>query len=351
MRLRADQLSSHLAGGKLAPIYQVAGDDPLLRGEAVDAIRAACRAAGCEERIRLGGPTGMDWNQLGAEAASLSLFASRRLLEIDMVGLKPGRDGGAALTAYAEQAGGDDILLLATAKVDKDMRKAKWFKAVEGAGALVQVWPVKAEELPGWLVRRARDYGIELERDAASFIATRVEGNLLAAAQELEKLALVSGGNRLDLRAAMGAVADSARYDVFGLVDQIAQGNSTQALRMLRGLRGEGTPIPVLTWALARELRTLVMLSEVQQAGGALGPAMRAARVFESREPLVRAMLRRHDGRALFEQLRAVAQLDRLMKLGAAERVWSQAEWLILAMTGGAGHPRMMSMMAESPLQ
>ncbi|NNM01009.1 MAG: DNA polymerase III subunit delta, partial [Gammaproteobacteria bacterium] len=248
-------------------------------------------------------------------------------------------------------ATGDDILLLSTAKVDRDMKKAKWFKAIETVGALVQVWPVKADDLPGWLVRRARDAGIRLEADAAAFIATRVEGNLLAAAQELEKLALVTGGERLDLKAAMGAVADSARYDVFSLVDQIAQGNATQALRMLRGLRGEGTPIAVVTWALARELRTLVTISEAQERGSALGPAMRAARVFDSREGLVRAMLKRHDGAALFEQLRAVARLDRLMKLGGTERIWSEAEWLVLAMTGAASHGRMMSLMAETPLQ
>jgi DNA polymerase-3 subunit delta len=255
LKLTADRLPGQLAE-RLLPVYLVAGDEPLLVAEAMDAIRACARAQGFEEREQVYIDKGAAvWDNALAAIRTQSLFASRRILEIRMAGGKPGH-GAATLLRLIAAAGDDLLLLIATGRLDRDAQSAEWLQAVQQRGAWVSVWPVEAAQFPDWLRRRARAAGLELSADAVSLLAEATEGNLLAAHQEIEKLLLRYGsGARLGLAELADAFADSARFDVLRLTQAIGAGDAARALRVLAGLRAEGDePVRVLWW-LVRALR------------------------------------------------------------------------------------------------
>ena len=253
MKLAPAQLNKHLQGA-LAPVYVVSGDDPLLCQEAADAIRNAARQQGFDERQVFSADANFDWGTLLQAGASLSLFAQRRLLELRLPSGKPGDKGAAALMEYCANPAEDTLLLVSLPKLDGSAQKTKWGKAlIEGAHCqFIQIWPVDVHQLPQWINQRLQQAGLSAQRDAVDLIAARVEGNLLAAAQEIEKLKLLAEGNQITVETVQAAVADSARFDVFGLVDAMLNGEAAHALRMLEGLRGEGVEPPVILWALAR---------------------------------------------------------------------------------------------------
>ena len=253
MRVRPEQLERRLARG-LASVYVVHGDEPLQREESLDAIRAAARAAGFAERIVLHAESDFDWNELRTHAASLSLFAERRLIDLRVPGSSPGKDGGPALAQYASNPPPDMVLLLSCGRLDRRSTGTKWFKALEGAGDVVEVYPVRAHELPRWIAARSAAHGLAVERDAAEALAERNEGNLLACAQEIDKLRLLCEGRTITVDDVMRTVADSARFGTFDLIDPALEGNGARALRILQVLREEGVePFHVLgslTWAI-----------------------------------------------------------------------------------------------------
>ena len=255
MKLAADKLPGQLAL-RLLPVYLVSGDEPLLVTEALDAIRACARAQGFDEREQVFiDKTAAVWeNALGATQTQ-SLFASRRILEIRMVGGKPGH-GAATLLKLIAAAGDDLLLLIATGRLEREAQGAPWLQAVQQRGAWVPVWPIEAAQFPDWLHRRSRAVGLELSADAVSLLAEATEGNLLAAHQEVEKLLLRFGsGARLGPDELADAFGDSARFDVLRLTQAIAAGDAARALRILAGLRAEGDePVRVLWW-LVRALR------------------------------------------------------------------------------------------------
>lgn len=268
MKLSFDSLRSHLAG-RLATAYLVSGDEPLLVGEAADAIRAAAHAAGHTEREvhfieRVG-----DWAGVQAEANNLSLFGSRKVLELRLPSGKPGVGGAAAIVELLDAPNPDNLILMIAGKLDRDAQNAAWVKAFEKHGAWLPVWPIELARLPAWLTARARSIGLELADDAAAFIAERCESNLLAAHQELEKLRLSAPDGPVTLEMARTAVADSARYDVFQLGEAALAGDVTRAWRILAGLRGEGVEATLALWALAREVKALWL--QAQPEGGARG--------------------------------------------------------------------------------
>ncbi len=255
MKLTADRLPGQLAE-RLLPVYLVAGDEPLLVTEAMDAIRASARAQGFDEREQVYiDKSAAVWEDALAATRTQSLFASRRILEIRMASGKPGH-GVAALLNLIAAAGDDLLLLIVTGRLDRDAQAAAWLQALQQRGAWVSVWPVEAAQFPDWLRRRARGFGLELSADAVSLLAEATEGNLLAAHQELEKLSLRYGsGARLGLAELADAFANSARFDVLRLTQAIGAGNAARALRILAGLRAEGDePLRVLWW-LVRALR------------------------------------------------------------------------------------------------
>lgn len=336
MKLNPAQLGKHLQGN-LAPVYVVSGDEPLLCQEACDAIRQACRQQGFSERQVFNADNQFDWGHLLQASASLSLFAERRLLELRMPTGKPS-DKGVALLEYLARPAEDTVLLISLPKLDGSTQKSKWAKSlIEGAHCqFLQIWPVDAGQLPQWIRQRLSQAGLSASAEAVDMISIRVEGNLLAAAQEIEKLKLLAEGNQVDLATVQAAVSDSARFDVFGLIDCALNGEASHALRMLEGLRGEGVEAPVILWALAREVRLLASIAQQYSQGTPLEKAFSSARppVWDKRRPLVSKALQRHSTARWAHLLRDAQQIDAQIKGQAQGDPWSGLSLLTLAICG-----------------
>lgn len=337
MKLSPAQLGKHLQG-PLASIYLVSGDEPLLCQEATDAIRAAARKQGFDERQVFNADASFDWGSLLQAGASLSLFAEKRLLELRLPGGKPGDKGAAALLEYSARPAEDTLLLISLPKLDGSTQKSKWASALINAAhaQFIQVWPVDANQLPQWISQRLAQAGLSAHPDAVELIAARVEGNLLAAAQEVEKLKLLAEGNQITLETVQAAVADSARFDVFGLVDAILAGDATHALRILEGLRGEGVEAPVILWALARELRTLGGVAQLSGQGVPLDKAFSQMKppVWDKRRALVGKAMQRYPAARWNLLLQDAQGLDAQIKGQAPGSVWTGLSRLVLLMAG-----------------
>lgn len=337
MRIKPELLEQHLKK-QLLPVYLVTGDEPLQAMEAMDALRAAARSQGYATRELMIVDKGFSWAQLTSSADSLSLFSDKRILELRLEGAGPGKDGGQALVEYAERPADDAVLLVQMNKLDQRSQSAKWFTALDRIGAVIQVWPKKPAELPAWLQQRLRKYGLELDHDAVALLATRVEGNLLAAAQEVEKLALLHGRTdgvtvSLSLREVAVSVADSARYSVYDLVDAATGGSLLRALRILRGLRQEGVAAPLVLWALSNEIRTLYGLAVRLAAGESRQKVL--ATVWQNRKPIVEAALKRLRPPTWGILMRHCAQADRLIKTVHTGREWDAIQQIVAGLAKG----------------
>lgn len=256
MKLSPDALTAHLEQ-KLLPVYLVSGDEPLLTGEAADTVRARAKAVGFIEREAHFLERGSDWDDVRASAGNLSLFGARRLVEIRLPTGKPGVAGNKALVALLERNDPDTLFLILTPRLDRDAQNADWVRAVEAHGAWIQVWPIDVNRLPAWLRARCRRLKLDATDEALELLAERTEGNLLAAHQELEKLTLLARDGRVTIDAVLSSVADSARFDVFQLSEAVLEGDTQRALRMIAGLRGEGTEPTLVLWALTKAMRDL----------------------------------------------------------------------------------------------
>jgi len=256
LKLTPDSLVAHLEQ-QLLRAYLISGDEALLTGEAADAVRSRARAEGFSEREVHFLDRGSDWDDVRASASNLSLFGSRRLIEIRLPTGKPGAAGNAVLAHLLKAGDRDSVLLVLTPRLDRDAQSAEWVQAAEARGAWVQAWPVDRERLAGWLRGRCRRLRLEATDEALELLAERTEGNLLAAHQELEKLALLAGGARVNADTVLASVADSARFDVFQLGEAVLAGETERALRVLAGLRAEGTEPTLVLWALTKALRDL----------------------------------------------------------------------------------------------
>jgi DNA polymerase III subunit delta len=291
MQVRADQLASHLAKG-LRPIYTVWGDEPLLAQEAGDAIRAAARAAGCTERqVHTVAGAHFDWSGLLGASQAMSLFSDKQLIEIRIPSGKPGKDGSEALQRYCEHLGDDVITLVQLPKLDRQQQQAAWFTALDGAGVMVRVDPIERKALPQWIAQRLaaqgqRVQGGEAGQHTLAFFADRVEGNLLAAHQELQKLGLLYPAGELAFEQIEAAVLNVARYDVFKLGEAVLAGQVARALRMLEGLEAEGEAAVLVHWTLASDILALKRVKDAVSAGRPLPMALREARVWGAKERL-----------------------------------------------------------------
>ncbi|HZF16548.1 MAG TPA: DNA polymerase III subunit delta [Steroidobacteraceae bacterium] len=317
MKIRAEQLEEKLAG-KLLPAYLVSGNEPLLVAEAVDAVRRKARAEGFAEREVFFAERSFDWNALRTAGQSLSLFSTRRILELKMPSGKAGVDGSRVLTELIESPPPDTLLLVIADQLDRDALKSSWVAAMEERGGWVQVWPVKIGELPRWIAARMARHGLQPTADAAALLAERVEGNLLAADQEIEKLALLNARGAIDAAAVGEAVANSARYDIFQLSDAALDGDAARALRILAGLRGEGTEPPLVLWALAKDVRALWQ----GEMRARTGTAATAAPVWPRPSPALERARRRASRLPLNQLLRDCSQIDRMIKGHAAGDPW-----------------------------
>jgi DNA polymerase III subunit delta len=330
VKVNPDALAGHLAG-RLLPVYLISGDEPLLAGEAADSVRAKARASGCTDReVHFVGP-GFSWNDLTASANTLSLFATRRLIEIRLASGKPGVAGGAALTRLFEAQLEDTVLLILSPRLDRDAQAAEWVRAADQHGAWVQVWPVDVTRLGAWLAGRAKRAGLELEEAALDALVERTEGNLLAAHQELEKLRLSAANGRIAASDVLGSVADSARFDTFKLAAAVLEGDAPRALRILDGLRAEGVEAVLVLWALVRAVRDL--WGTLHEAPGAKGRSWSPQAAALDRG---RSRARRLDYTALAER---AARADRMVKGLTPGDAWDEMALLAAELCGRPAMP------------
>jgi len=333
MEVRPEQLSTSASGQPLAPVYLIAGPETLRVLEAADAVRARARSEGVDERgVFEADGRDFDWRQLQGGFNAPSLFSARRLIEVRMPNGKPGKDGAEVISDFCA-APPPDVILLITANEWSKSHQGKWADAVNRAGVLSVAWAIKPHELPDWIERRLRAKGVRAAPAAVQRLAERVEGNLLAAAQEIDKLALlVEPGETLDVERMESLVADAARYDVFRLVESTFSGQPVAVLRMLAGLRAEGEAVAALTPILIRELLAGAGLARVQAKGGNLAAEMKSRGIWESRQAPYKRALARHPDTRRWERFVAEAGLvDRIAKGRADGDAWLALERLLVA--------------------
>lgn len=333
MQIRPEQLDPRLQD-TLAPVYFISGDEPLRVMEAADAVRQRAREQGYDEREVLSVQAGFEWDSLLSAAGSLSLFSQRRLIDLRMPSGKPGDQGARALRAYAEQPPEDTILLITAGKLEAAARRNKWVQSLDSAGVVVFVWPLDAKQFPAWVKARMQRRGLEPTGEATALLAERVEGNLLACAQEIEKLYLLRGAGPVDADAVIGAVADSARYDVYALVDSALAGDGARSVRILHGLQGEGTAPPVVLWALARDIRQLAAMTAALGSGKSVPQVLKQFRVWQARTTAYSRALGRLSARACGRLLSQCAHIDRVIKGQAAGNPWDELLQLTLMLAG-----------------
>jgi DNA polymerase III subunit delta len=333
MRLRFDQLAGHLQR-PLARVYLICGEEPWQLGEAARMVRAQALAQGFEREV-LDQEAGFDWSALAAAADALSLFASRRLIELRLGTATLGQDGSAAVRRYCERAAPDTVLLMVAAQLDRKDLKAKWAQEVDRVGALVQVWSLEGRRLVAWLGERLGAAGFRPGPGVAGLLADRVQGNLLAAVQEVEKLRLLREPGPLDEAGLLAAVCDSARFDLFDLTDAALAADRARVARVLGGLIGEGTAAPLVLWVLARELRLLAAAAHAQAQGRDPARPLAEQRVPEHRYGAILGTVRRLPLARVQVLLRRCAEADRAIKGVAVADPWLVLHRIADGLAGG----------------
>jgi DNA polymerase-3 subunit delta len=336
MKIYPEKLQAHLQN-PLLPVYVVSGDEPLLSQECADAIRIAAREQGFTERELFhfeGNAKQFDWDPLVNEFNSMSLFSDKKIIEVRIPGSKPGDKGVKALAEICANPSPDNLLLIILSKLEKGAHNSKWLKALEAAGAHIQVWPVDANQMPRWIGQRLRAANINANPEAVQILADRVEGNLLAAVQEIEKLKLLAPEGAVDGTTMSSVVTDSARYNIFEFVDKILLGDAQSAAKSLRGLENEGTEAIPLLWAITRELRILVKASELVASGEKTDWALKKSGVWDKRMPLFRGALKRLRPAHLRMLLRQAGAIDRGVKGMRSADVWDEMATLVLSFAG-----------------
>lgn len=313
MRVKAELLQGALAK-KLAAVYFLSGDEPLQLAEAADAIRAAAKKAGYNSREVYTLGSGFEWHDLAIVAGSLSIFADKKLIDLRMPTAKPGVEGAKALSSYCQRLTDDTILLVTCPKLEKASLKTKWLQSIDQAGVVIQVWPLDGADLIQWLQNRAGKRGLQLETEGIKALASRVEGNLLAASQEIEKLYVLYGNAVLSKQAVEEGVADSARFDVFKLTDSVLAGRVTRAVKILNGLKKEGIAAPVVLWALARETRMLINIKTAIKQGQRKESVFNNYRLWDKRKQLVDSAVSRMADQGLQQVLLLSSKADRQIK-------------------------------------
>ena len=342
MRIASEQLAPQLTRG-VKPLYTVFGDEPLLTLEATDRIRAKARAEGYVEREILTVDSGFKWAQLAMAANSQSLFASQKLLELRIPSGKPGTEGAEALRAFCSALPADTVTLIYLSEIDWRAQKAAWFEALDHAGIVVEAKAVLRKALPQWLATRLKAQGQDADAEALAFLADRVEGNLMAAFQEVQKLALLFPQGPISFEQVREAVLDVARYDVFSLGEAMIEGDAVRLTRMLDGLKGEGAAPPMALWAFSEEIRAVGKLLAGTESGRPLNMLWREARVWgTAHQNSMQQNLRRFNATQVAQALRHAAAIDRMVKGLAKGDVWDELLQLALRFArGNAGHARL----------
>jgi DNA polymerase-3 subunit delta len=321
MRIKPEQLGVTLKKS-LAPVYFISGDEPLQLGEIADAIRKAAKKAGFENREILSAETGFEWNQLAFTADSYSLFADKKIIDLRLPSGTPGIDGSKALIAYCERLPEDTLLLVTAGKIAGGALKTKWLEALDKKGVVIQVWPLEGSDLIRWLQQRAELRGLHIETEGLRILASRIEGNLLAAAQEIEKLYVLYGAVNLSSQQISEAVADSSRYDVFKLMDSVLGVSVGRILKVLSGLRSEGVATPIVLWALTREARALIKMKLALSQGQNREVVFKNNQIWDKRKQRVSNALSRLSDSDLNNILVLSAKADRQIKGQESGDAW-----------------------------
>ena len=333
MKISGDSLPPQLARG-LGPIYLISGDEPLLVNEAADAIRARARADGFAERDLHVVERGFDWQALLADSRAMSLFAQRKIIEIRMTNPTPGDQGAEAIIELATQPSADNVVLIVTGKMDGRVQGSKWVGAIEKHGVVVQIWPIDLQRLPAWIRERLARHKLMADPAAAALLAERVEGNLLAAHQEVEKLALLLPPGPVTAEVILEAVADSARYDVLQLGEAAMRGSTVRALRILEGLRGEGIDAVLVLWAVNKDLQWLARAQYLMSRGQSADAAMNAIYVWRPRQAAMKHALSRLKPSAVRQLILDAERIDRSIKGAEKFDPWVELEGMVARMAG-----------------
>jgi DNA polymerase III subunit delta len=323
MQLKAGELDAHLARS-FASVYVIHGDEPLLALEAADAVRAAARKRGFAERQVLEPGRSFDWSEFTHAAASLSLFGTRKILELRLPGGKPGAQGAEAIAAYCERRSPDIVLLVSLPRLDRQSQGSAWFGALARAGVMVDVFPVERARLPAWIAERLARQRQRASREALELLADRVEGNLLAAHQEVQKLALLAPEGEIGFDAVREAVASVARYDAYTACEAMLSGDAGRYVRVLDGLRSEGEAPSLVLWALSEELFALGRIQAGLAAGRAIEDLLRENRVWGPRQRTMRAAAARIGAPAVQRALAHAGAIDRAIKGVGAGEPWDE---------------------------
>lgn len=322
--ITSEDLQGHLASGTLKPLYVVYGGGLLLAIEAADSIRAAARAAGYIEREIFTAEQHFKWSELRNSAQSLSLFASRKIMDIRIPSGKPGTEGGQALQDYCANLSEDVLTLISLPQLDKAAQNSKWFDALQQRGVLVSADDIPRNALPRWIAARLKRQEQSADSTTMEFLADRCEGNLLAAFQEIQKLALLFPAGPLSFDQVKDSVMDVARYDIFKLSEAMLAGNAVRYTRILDGLRAEGTATVLVLWAISEEIRTLGKVLQAIQQGGNLKNALRDARVWGARQGLIETAARRLKFPHIARAIHQAARLDKTIKGLRQGDVWDE---------------------------
>ncbi|HUP30018.1 MAG TPA: DNA polymerase III subunit delta [Usitatibacter sp.] len=324
MKISTRQLEGQLRKG-MSPLYAVHGAEALLALEAADRIREAARRSGCSEREVFFAEPGADWNRFGASGANMSLFASRRLLELRIPTGKPGTEGSKAIEAWCNKLPEDAVTLVMLPELEWQQQKGKWFEALDRAGVLVEAKPVSRDELPEWLAERLSRQQQRASVETLEWLADRVEGNLLAAKQEVEKLSLLLPQGEVTLDSIRDAVTDVSRFERDALVDAIHAGDPAHIARVVASLEAGGEPLPLLLWVLTEELRLMMGLSSGQRSRRYMSP---------ERTTAVQKTARRHGAASFQRELLRAHRIDRMIKGVEPGNPWDSLLEMALGLAG-----------------
>ena len=333
MKLQPEALAAQLTK-RLAAIYLIAGDEPLLVQEVSDQVRAHARSSGFTERRVWHVGNGFSWNDWLADSLTGSLFATRQLSELRFTQSKIAEEGVQALTDYLAHPNPDHLVLMVMGKLEGEAQRSAWFKLIDEAGVIVQVWPLTRASLPGWITRRMRERGLQPTSAAVELLVERTEGNALACAQEIDKLSLLMGKGTVDEATLEQAVADSARFDIYGLVDAALAGDGRRVARMVDRLHEEGVEPVLVLWALAREIRGLAVMSHARAKGASIDQVLLAQRVWEKRKPLVKKALQRMSAGDADAWLGQAHHADLAIKGATPGNAWDELLNLALQVAG-----------------
>lgn len=322
MKLYPDKLRQHFQRG-IAPIYLLYGDEPLGINETSDVIRSHLKEQGYSEREVIVAAEDADWQRLRVAADSMSLFAEKRIVELKMPLGKTGRSGADALKEYAQRPAEDIVLLLISGKLERAQTQSAWFRAIDKIGVTMVFYPLRHAELPAWIEKRMRAKGLTPSRESIELIAERVEGNMLAAHQEVERLSLLYPEQSIDTREVLAAVANSARYSISDCVDAAMQGATQRALRVLSGLQGEAAVPTLVLWSLTQEIRAGTRVAQSLAVGMSPDASLKAANVWRNRIPLMRLALNRHTEASWLSLLRKCSWADKVVKGHADGDPWT----------------------------